>query len=412
MLILNIITDWLEQNWIPNLLGLLGGLLGLWTFVDNYFIAFKPKIYIGTRVVLEMIKDKGALGVNSLICSFELCNHRKKYGVVYDLAVRIYHDDAINAKPTIFYASQLIEKVPVNIDDLDEQPKEIFNPITVLPSSNRSVNVVLSDLTFNSNATISMYSSYFFEAYFQKEPKGKWYLIDTLYLFDEFAGESIDSKYRPFLALESDTTREKIKKSLRPQKISVYKGSYHKQLELFLQRISYRYLQNPIDRVKDIFLTIPFYTQRGFDWFFDKKIRLPIITRYAKKLEEMPKVRINSPELKPITEKAYEKIYDLLVIHIEEINKDASLNAKLSLSRDEDNQIVLSRNSLGIKFYISGGDSIIVQQNSKESSLNYRLRLKTALWNRKYWYLENFRFITLESFVLRVLDAFIFRSNF
>ena len=64
---MNEIINFLNQGWLPNLVGLVGGLLGVWTFIDAYIINFRPKIYIGTRVIIQTIEDKNRTELKSIV---------------------------------------------------------------------------------------------------------------------------------------------------------------------------------------------------------------------------------------------------------------------------------------------------------------------------------------------------------
>lgn len=412
MTLINDITNFLSQGWLPNLIGLIGGLLGLWTFIDSYLVSFKPKIYIGTRIVIDTIEDRGYTQLNSIICSLELCNHRKKYGVIYDFAVRIYKADEINSDKAIYYASEMVDKVPVNIDELAKQEYQIFNPITVLPDSNNSVNLVLAELLHRSKMNIATGSSYYIEAYYQKEPKGKWHFIDKLYLFNKGQLDLTNKKYILFTVLNNDTTREKLKEKVKPQKTSLYTGASQKYLNHRIRLYSYKFFKNPLNRVKDIFVSIPFYLHFLADKIFDKFVKIPIIKLYGKKIDKLD-IKFGSPELKPITEIAYEQIFTELQELAKQINIGAKKEAEIIVKKDNE-YIIVSRYKLSIKFYKSGDSSIRVQElnSMRGSRLTYSIELKSGVWKKKYWHLDNYGFIKINSFVVRVLDAFVIHSNY
>lgn len=412
MTLINDITNFLSQGWLPNLIGLVGGLLGLWTFIDSYLVSFRPKIYIGTRIIIDTVEDRGYTRLNSIICSLELCNHRKKYGVIYDFAVRIYKADEINSDKAIYYASEMVDKVPVNIDELAKQEYRIFNPITVLPDSNNSVNLVLSELLHRSKMDIATGSSYYIEAYYQKEPKGEWFFVDKLYLFNKGQLDLTNKKYILFTVLNNDTTREKLKERVKPQKTSLYTGASQKYLNHRVRLYSYKLFKNPLNRVKDIFVSIPFYLHFLADKIFDKFVKIPIIKLYGKRIDKLD-IKIGSPELKSITEIAYEQIFTELQELAKQINIGGKKEAEITVKKDND-YIIVSRYKLSIKFYKSGDSSIRVQElnSMRGSRLTYSLELKNGVWNKKYWHLDNYGFIKIKSFVVRVLDAFVIHSNY
>lgn len=412
MILLNVVTDFLNNSWISNLIGLSGGILGLWTFIDSYLMIFNPKIYIGTKVIIDTIEEDHSTQLNSIICSLEICNHRKKYGTIYDFAIRIYNSEIINPPNRIYYASETIDKIPVQIAGIINQERCAYNPITVTPISNTSVNLVLSEILYQSKLNITARSNYYIEVYFQKKPKGKWHFVEKLYLFNKGELEISDKKYLHFITLESDITREKLNKHIKPQKTSLYSGVSQKIILFKLKKYSYKLIKYPLYRIKDIFISFPFYLNFLINAVIDTFIKIPIIKHYSKNVET-PRIKIGSPESKPITETAFDKIYVTLNELIKKINIDAKKEVIINVKKEADH-IILTRYKLSIKLYISGDSSIRVQElnSSRGSRLSYHIYLKEKVWNNKYWFLENYGFITINSFVVRILDAFVVHSNY
>lgn len=400
------------QNWFTNILGIVGGSLGIWTFIDSYLIRFAPRIYIGTKVIIDTKQGPHREDLESIICSLELCNHRKRYGVIYDFAVRVYKADEINSDNAIYYASQLVNKIPINVDELKNQEYDLFNPLTILPESNSSVNLVLGEVLHRSKMNISKYSNYYLEAYYQKKPEGKWYFIDKLYLYNKGQYSNSTSQYIQFSVLNTDATREKLNKRIKPQKTNLYMGASHKHLSGKWIRYRYLIFFRPLRRIRDLFYSIPFYGSFILSFVIDRFIKIPVIKKYGKNITKA-NITFGSPKEKPITEAAFNQIYIYLDELITEINDDANENALISLER-KDSYIILSRYKLSIKFYMSGDRSIYVQELNAQygSRVTYSLSLENAIWGKNYWKLKNYGFISLQSFSVKVLDTFIIHSNY
>jgi hypothetical protein len=409
---MNEILTTIGQNWFTNILGTVGGSLGIWTFIDSYLIRFVPKIYIGTKVIIDTKQTPHREDLESIICSLELCNHRKRYGVIYDFAVRVYKADEINSDNAIYYASQLVNKIPINVDELKNQEYELFNPITILPESNSSVNLVLGEVLNRSKMHISKSSNYYLEAYYQKKPEGKWYFIDKLYLYNKGQYSQSTSQYIQFSVLNTNATREKLNKKIRPQKTNLYLGASHKHLSGKWIRYRYLIFYRPLRRIKDLFYSVPFYTNFALSFVIDKFIRIPIIKKYGKNITKA-NITIGSPKNRIITENAFEEIYAELGNLVSKINNGANKEAKISLEK-RDKEIILSRYKLAIKFYIPGDQWITVQDLNTQfgSRMTYNLSLEKAIWNKNYWKLKNYGFISIKSFSVKVVDAFIIHSNY
>jgi len=409
---MNEILSTIGQNWFTNILGIVGGSLGIWTFIDSYLIRFVPKIYIGTKVVIESKQTHHKEDLESIICSLELCNHRKRYGVIYDFAIRVYKADEINSDNAIYYASQLVNKIPINIDELTNQEYELFNPITILPESNSSVNLVLGEVLNRSKMSISKSSDYYLEAYYQKKPEGKWFFIDKLYLYNKGQYSNSTSKYIQFSVLNTNITREKLNRKIRPQKTNLYLGASQKHLSGKWIRYRYLIFYRPLKGVRDLFYSVPFYTCFVLSFGIDKFVRIPIIKKYGKNIIKT-NITFGSPKEKPVTEAAFNQIYLELNKLITKINEGANKVALISLEK-KDSYIILSRHKLSIKFYMSGDRSIYVQELNAQfgSRFTYSLSQENAIWSKKYWKLKNYGFISIKSFSVKVLDAFIIHSNY
>lgn len=406
------IVNFLNQSWIPNLLGLLGGLLGLYTFIDSYLLDFKPNIYIGTRIVAYTIEERNSTILNSIICSLELCNHRKRYGVIYDFAIRIYKADEINSDKAIYYASEMVDKIPIDVHELQNQNYQLFNPVTVLPDSNNSVNFVLSEVLHRSKLIFSPTSNYYIETYYQKKPEGEWYFIDKLYLYNKGQYDLTNKKYVLFSVLENNTTREKLKEKVKIQKTNLYAGASQKVISNIVKRYIIKFIKYPYYRSKDAFITIPFYLNFAYNCIIDQFVKIPIIKRFGKNIEKV-NIKFNSLESKPTTVAAFEQVYTGLDKLSKQINDGAKKEAVITVKK-EDGKIIVSRYKLSIMIYMSGNRSIHVQeQNSfRGSRLNYSIELRNKIWNKEYWHLDNYGFITIKSFVVKILDAFVIHSNY
>lgn len=409
-------------NSLPAIVGAVGGMLGLWTFIDSYLRKFNPKIYVGTKVIFNTKYERSSHRLNSIICSLEICNHRKKYGVVYDFAVRIYNTNKVNPDDITYFASEKLESIPMKTDELKNKEITSFNPITVLPSSNKSENIIFSEVIHRSKANINPNDSFKMDMYYQKKPKGKWYLIDTFYLFNKGkyvfdlssnkGAEEPDkegNKFIVFSALDTDVSREKIKDSIVRIKTGKWTSASHKVLKMRLLRWRYNLLKKPLYRVRDVLISVPFFLHLWSIRLIDIFIRIPIINKYGKSIRK-GSLQIGDKKLRKVTDSSYEKIYTELNKLIEKINKGASDEAKINIKKSE-GEIILSRYKLSIKVYKPGDTSIYVH-DFNDNRLSFKMNLRSKLFNKHYWKLDNYGFITIKSFTVKLLDTFIIHSNY
>ncbi|WP_157768590.1 hypothetical protein, partial [Burkholderia ambifaria] len=100
---------------ISTALGIIGGLLGAYTFIDAYVLRFKPKFVAGDRVYLVYAKNKADYTyLSSLVIQFEVFNHRNKLGRIEDVFVRIYDSRQLEASILDLFPIASLEEMPIS----------------------------------------------------------------------------------------------------------------------------------------------------------------------------------------------------------------------------------------------------------------------------------------------------------
>ncbi|AWG20834.1 hypothetical protein FFWV33_04390 [Flavobacterium faecale] len=389
-------------------LSIIGGFLGIVSFMDNYLIRFKPTIFVGTKVVSETENtEKGETFLSSIICNIEIANHRKRYGIINDFAVRIYRNDQINSKKTIFYSSEFIDTIPQKIQSIDNQERIIFNSINILPNSNKSVTLILSDQILQSKFDFYDANTYYLEFYYQLNPKSKWIFIDKLYLYnkrDEIIPKK--DKYTLFTAINYDKSRESIENNLLTPSTTLYKSATRKHLVDILKKHKLNYVLTPINILRDLIIFIPYYLIMFANRINDNYIKIPLILKYVKNKRPF-KIKIGSPELRPRTEKDFQKIIFELNKNITKINLHLETEKNIKLKELDKERFLIFRDKTTIEVFISGDTSIV----AKSQYINYRLNLKLGIWNKNHWFLENSGFTQLDSFSVKIIDYLILHST-
>lgn len=420
---MNDILNFLSEKWIGNiiaivgvLVALVGGLLGLLTFINSYLLAFKPRMFLGSKAFVLAKKEPHLLGkgviLNSIVCSLEIGNHRNKYGSILDFAVRVYQADALNPDQAVYFVSTLWSKFPFSIQDTINCDKSLFSPLNILPKSERSLHIEFSELLNRSNMIIDSDANLYLELYYQISPKHDWTFLRTYYMYAKDVDKLNSNLMIKYTIIESHITRDRISKTLISPKSSLYKGTSQKYIKLTLSRLSYRLFVRPVYWVRDLALSIPYFFLNAFVWVYDLLIRLPLIKKTAKTIQEVRET-FGQPDMVPKTQSSFEKIFEILSKEVSKINSQADDEAKIHLDK-EDKNIVLSRYKMSLEFYIAGDGHIIAQDSTglQNPRLRFRLSLKRTSLGYYIWHLENQGYVSVKSFTLRVLDAFILHSNY
>jgi hypothetical protein len=414
----NDINGFLTEKWLPNLVGLIGGTLGSWSFIDNYVLKFKPNIYIGSQVFFRLKKNErtSRTEIDAILLSIEICNYRKKYGLIHDFAIKVYRSDEINPEVHIYYSSErasLFLKKDDNLEAIDGKP---FNPVAILPNSNTSASLVVGRVNF-SKMDVNSQANYSIEAYYKIKPDGKWRLSGKLNLYNVTASENyiagkvnVANDLLVFTQLDYEAEREL--HSVNGSAVtSIYRGAYHRQKDFFIRLLRVR-IYKPIAYIKDFFKNA-FIT---FDVIqtlaVDKVLRLPAIKKYA---IEKPRLNITvgNPKLSPITDSTLDILYSELEKIAAPINTHSKKEYHITLSKKGKGTFIISRYHMALTVYKSGDTSIRVQEENSSygSKVRYNFLLKQGLLKKQYWYLENRGYMSVESFAIRIIDFLMLHFN-
>jgi hypothetical protein len=409
------ISTILSEKWLPNLVGIIGGLLGAYAFIDNYILRFKPKIFAGSQVFFQLGSESrnGWQEVDYILLSIEIGNHRKKYGLIYDLAVRYYVSGEINPNTVIYYASEMAENI--KLENKKAVPENIlpFKPLAILPNSDKSINLLLGDVVNRSKDSISRGQHYDLELYYQTNPKGKWKFVSKSRLYNTTRhGEKESDVQIPFTTLDLDVSRGEIKHFTKPIATSgVYKGALDKENHWKKQKLTNRFTKKPVSFFKNTVQYISRQVQFVRNDIVDRKFRWPVILQYFKNPKRQ-KWTIGHPELKHKVFEALYKLHEILSEKAALLNPANEQGNDLVLKKNSETEFIISRYQLSLKVYISNDKDIRVHGEgsySKGRFIRYNLELRKGMFNH-YYYLENYGPKTLESFAFIILDTIALQS--
>lgn len=270
MMEVNDILNFFTEKWIGNIIAIVGvlvafvgGLLSLLTFINSYLLAFKPRMFLGSKSFVLAKEEQHLLGkgviINSIVCSLEIGNHRCKYGSILDFAVRVYRADAINPDQAVYFVSTLWSKLPFSIQDTINCDKNLFSPLNILPKSERLLHLEFSELLNRSSMIIDSDAPLYLELYYQIGPKHDWTFLRTYYMYAQDVDKLNGNLMIKYTIIESNITRDTISKTLITPKSSLYKGTSQKYIKLTLSRLSYHLFVRPVYWVRDLALSISYF---------------------------------------------------------------------------------------------------------------------------------------------------------
>ncbi len=404
------LQDFLGEKWLANLLGIVGGTLGIYAFVDNYILKFKPRIYIASQVIFKLKDNRHARKeLDKIILSLEISNNRKKYGLIHDLAIKIYTSDEINPDTVIYYSSETSSKIVSNEENVSFEDLKNYSPISVLPNSSKSITVLFGEVVNRSKTSINDRKDFYYELYYQINGKGKWKYATRAYLYNLKDSHFMDGKdygedFVLFTSLDFNSTREKLNKIKEKTITTIYRGAFHQAKDSFLRHWRYR-MTKPFSYCKDFFQLIGINIKLFANREIDRKLKVPIILKYAK-AKRGGRLTFGNKKFAEITVNAIEELGEVLVQMAEVINKNALPELKIKVEKKADSEIQISCYHMFLKIYKSGDGHIQVQEADSlhGSKVRFSLQLKENLFNYQYWYLRNNGYTTIRSLALKIID--------
>jgi len=411
---MNHLLKLLGETWFGNFLGLVGGVLGIWSFIDLYILKFKPRVVLGNKVVFLAKKQnwqpKNNLSLSSIILSLDIGNHRNKYGYIHDFAVRIFQSNALNPDHAMYFITNILEKLPLTINDLKSNNNIQYTPLNMLPKTSRILNLEYSDLRNRSNMTIDYEQEFALEIYYQKWPNSKWQHIGkySLYLQNALI-DDVGTSHLLYSVLDWNVSRDKIFEKLLSTRSCLYSGLSQKYLLRFFNLWKIKIFVMPFIQLKDVILCIFISIIKSIAWVYDSCIRSIIIRIKGVRLQDINISEANRDK-KQETIRAFNEICTITEKMINKINTKADKNAIITVEK-EMQSITITRPKLSLKIYVSGNTSIYTADlNTLTPRLSYNLTLKQTSIGYSYWELDGYGPLTIKSFVLRILDAFLLHS--
>ena len=408
---MEIASDFDVLKLLTSIIGLIGGLLGFYTFIDNNLLKFKPQLNISSRLFFSLVskekKQNSIRKIKSIILQVEILNDRSKIGRVDDLSIRIYNSRTTEPYAYMLFATSTFEKLPSTPSLLDVGGSFAFSPISIMGRSAKNVVIEFKsennfDVILSQSGSIQMELLYYSNK--KWKPAGNF----RPHNFNEHhsSTECIDTI--EYSLLDSSVYRKQASKALKFPKTSMYKGisgkflrqNLHRPVWLAKKLSSYplKIFNLAIESVKLILRHI-----------YYKCLALPLVNKKSKKI---PRIQIRSARKHLIedTNKAFDKCKKSITSIAERINLDADEDAKIYITSHTDN-FTLRRSSLEIKFYRSGDGYLRVNDSDGfPYKFSFALTLVEFPLGIRLWKL-NEKFMTIESACICIMDSFILLAH-
>ncbi|MFP6562377.1 hypothetical protein WJ542_29355 [Paraburkholderia sp. B3] len=389
---------------ISTALGIVGGLLGAYTFIDTYVLRFKPKFVIGDRIYLVYKKNKADYTyLSSLVIQFDIFNHRNKLGRVEDIFLKIYDSRMLEASVLDLFPIANLEEMPISREDVISVKRLPPAPFAVPNKSSKTIVLEMAQEKLHHGAISP--SAYLNLEAFYKNPVGKWKKFAKLSLYAGFEESSThgDATVHNFSLIDRFSERERLKRKRIRLKITSYKGIAGFYLSLWMHK-SYRFVISK-------FAVLP----KGIRYLLSMGVALwgNIISEYI----EWPIARSKTSKKRPLNISignaihAKQTILFLTKIGVSLERKVAKLNKHETPERKivitaEAKEIVVKRGDVRIKIYIGGDGFIGIHKsipNSEKVEMIFTIKIKQFPFRRFIWSLSE-KPVFSSTVATRVLD--------
>lgn len=398
---------------LSSIVGMVGGFLGFFVFIDNYILKFKPRFNISNTLFFRYKTEEEHPGVKgrsleSVVLKIEAINMRNKIGRIDDFAIRVYDSRATSPSGYMFYAENVLEQLPSKTSDLNSDKLNSFSPVSILGRSNTNFVVELKPekymgTTLNPEGSLKLDLLYYL-------PKKGWKCVGTFtpYYFKGHNDKEDPNGFIEYSLLDNTVTRKEASKSLKEPEIGIYKGISGKYIGFYLMKpiwLLKRIATYPIKVFKLIYALLELLLRQ----VSAHCIVLPLIELKSKKLPRM-QFRSAKAHLIEDTQSSLKQCRDNIEKISEKINAKADSKAKITI-KDSNDGFSIRRGGLEVKFYKSGDGYIRANDTGGHPQMfTFSMELVEYPFGIRLWRV-NKNIMTVKSACIYVMDSFILLAH-
>lgn len=398
---------------LSSIVGMIGGFLGFFVFIDNYILKFKPRLNISNRLFFRYkIEEKNPMtqgkSLESVILKIEAINERNKIGRIDDFAIRIYDSRATFPSGYMLYSENVLEQLPSKSSYFEKDELGSFSPVSILGRSTKNIVVEFKprkymSVTLNPEGGLKLDLLYYL-------PKKGWRTVGSFmpYYFKGHNEQEDPNGVIEYSLLDNSVTRESARDSLKPPKVGIYKGISGKYISFYLMRPVWA-IKNITTYPLKVFKLIGALVEALFRQITSYCLILPLINLKSKTLPRM-QFRPARAHLIKDTEAALIKCKKNIGKIANKINSKADSKAQITI-RDENSSFNIQRGRLEVKFYKSGDGHIRANDTGGYPQMfTFSMELVEYPFGFRLWKVNN-KIMTIRSACIHVMDSFILLAH-
>lgn len=398
---------------LSSIVGMIGGFLGFFVFIDNYILKFKPRLNTSNRLFFRYkTEEKHPMtqgkSLESVILKIEAINRRNKIGRIDDFAIRIYDSKATFPSEYMLYAENVLEQLPSKSSYFEKGEFSSFSPVSILGRSTKNIVVEFKPekcmgVTLNPEGSLKLDLLYYL-------PKKGWRTVGSFmpYYFKGHNEQEDPNGVIEYSLLDNSVTRKAASGSLKPPKVGIYKGISGKYIGFYLMKPVWAIRNIAIYPLK-VFKLIGALVEVLFRQVTSYCVILPLINLKSKTFPRM-QFRPARTHLIEDTEAALKKCRNSIEKRVKKINDKADNKAQITI-RDENSSFSIKRGNLEVKFYKSGNGHIRANDTGGYPQMfTFSMELVEYPFGLRLWKINN-KIMTIRSACIHVMDSFILLAH-
>jgi hypothetical protein len=342
---------------VSTIVGMAGGLLGFYTFVDSYLLRFRPKFATGEAFYFVYKKHEltNHTYIESIIFQTEIFNHRNKLGKIDGIYIKAYAPRQMEPSVINLHASSFLSEMPANVQNIFALPRSHASTINL---NNKSAKSVVLEMTQEDGyrATLPIDGEVIVELIYKlKTGRLKSAKKFSLFHHPKKTHEVAEQTVYVFELLEKFNDTSNLEKYPLRVKTNSYKGVSAYYITIFLGSIrgkAKRFVMYSVD----VFTSLVHAGSALLRSVFSEAVEWNITRVYGPKKREV-RITVGDKEKADLTLAYISNLFIVLTKKVESMNEKATDKEKITISR-ENNEIILRKKSATIKIY-KGGDGYI-----------------------------------------------------
>ncbi|MFM0231288.1 hypothetical protein [Paraburkholderia sediminicola] len=395
---------------VSTFIGILGGMLGAYTFLDNYILRFKPKFLIGDRIYLTYEKHKKIQEyshLSSLIIQFEIFNHRNKLGRIEDIFVRIYDSRKLEASVLDLFPLAALDSMPTNRDEVIAAERVPPSPIAIPNKSSKTLVIEMAQEKLH-NGTVDP-SGFLKVQCLYKSTTGKWRKFSEFSLHAAYEEKSTYDKFTiyNFDRTERYAEREKLKRRKIATEVNSYKGVSNYYLSFWLPRPYWR-AKEFVQAAPKLVIFLCGLATATVRNCLSEAIEWRVVKRTAARSRK-PKITVGNARNARRTDSLIAKLKPLIEHKVTELNSRAKASDAITIEI-VDTSITLKKSGTQVRVYVGGDGFVGILRSPLNSPMGetvFTIRVKEFAFGSYLWTLSG-RPVFASTIATRVVDYLAF----